>query len=148
MDATADHGPRELAPETLRLENHAGSLPIVALALGVLGLVGAVGLGAARNDGWANFLHSYLVSAWYYLSQSVAQDQDRDAIHTYRMQWWSAPGVVIFAFSYNFCGIDFLMSLDYKWFSTIYGVYLFAGAFGAFFSVTALIVASAQKVGL
>ncbi len=41
---------------------------------------------------------------------------------------WSAPGMIIFALTLTFASFDWLMSLDPYWFSTIYGVYYFAGS--------------------
>lgn len=38
----------------------------------------------------------------------------------------SAPGMIVLALSLTFCAIDFLMTLDPIWFSTIFGVYFFA----------------------
>ncbi|HEX2734676.1 MAG TPA: hypothetical protein VHM70_23890, partial [Polyangiaceae bacterium] len=39
----------------------------------------------------------------------------------------SAPAMIAFALTLTFCAFDLLMSLDYTWFSTIFGVYYFAG---------------------
>jgi hypothetical protein len=36
--------------------------------------------------------------------------------------------LIVFALTITFTGFDFLKGLDYKWFSTMWGVYLFAGA--------------------
>lgn len=46
---------------------------------------------------------------------------------TVSMRKWSAPFVMIFAFTATFAGFDWLMSLDPYWFSTIFGVYIFSG---------------------
>ena len=40
----------------------------------------------------------------------------------------SAPGMVLFALTFTFASFDWLMSLDAHWYSTIFGVYIFAGA--------------------
>ena len=45
-----------------------------------------------------------------------------------RCRYWSCFFIIPFAVGYTFLAIDFLMTLDYKWFSTMWGVYLFAGA--------------------
>ena len=43
------------------------------------------------------------------------------------MRRWSAPLLIILALTLSFASFDFLMSLDYAWYSTIFGVYIFAG---------------------
>lgn len=41
----------------------------------------------------------------------------------------SAPGMILFAITVSFFSFDLLMSLDPHWYSTIFGVYIFAGSF-------------------
>lgn len=57
-------------------------------------------------------------------SQDTAADP-KPAAH--RMRWWSPIGIIVFALSLTFGAFDWLMSLDPHWFSTIFGVYYFAG---------------------
>jgi len=45
-----------------------------------------------------------------------------------RSRYWSCFFLLPFAVGSTFLVIDFLMALDYQWFSTMWGVYLFAGA--------------------
>ena len=40
----------------------------------------------------------------------------------------SAPGMILFAFSLTFASVDWIMSLDAHWFSTMFGVYVFSGS--------------------
>ena len=61
---------------------------------------------------------------------STSQDAATgDAIErkSHAMRWLSAPGVFLFAVSMTFFAFDALMSLDPHWFSTMFGVYFFAG---------------------
>lgn len=46
-----------------------------------------------------------------------------------KMRVVSAPGMILFAVTITFASFDWLMSLDAHWYSTIFGVYVFAGAF-------------------
>lgn len=46
--------------------------------------------------------------------------------------------IVFFAMSFSFFGVDFLMSLEPHWFSTIFGVYLFGGSSQTFFAMMIL----------
>jgi len=59
---------------------------------------------------------------------SISQDSSGDPKYTLKMRRWSCLFVLIFALAWTFLVIDWLMILDYTWFSTMWGVYLFAGA--------------------
>jgi hypothetical protein len=56
---------------------------------------------------------------------SLEQDRGADPALTRRMQLISAPGLVIYCLLATFAGVDWLMSLQPRWFSTMYGVYFF-----------------------
>ena len=43
------------------------------------------------------------------------------------MHWWAPSGVVFLALTSTFFAFDVLMSLQYTWFSTIFGVYFWVG---------------------
>ena len=45
-----------------------------------------------------------------------------------RSRYWGSFFLLPFAVGFTFLVIDFLMALNYEWFSTMWGVYLFAGA--------------------
>jgi hypothetical protein len=60
---------------------------------------------------------------------SRKQDTNHTPALTKTARRISAPGIFLFALSSTFAGFDWLMSLDPAWYSTIFGVYLFAGAF-------------------
>lgn len=60
---------------------------------------------------------------------SRRQDQSgAPAIETATMQRASAPAIIAIGVSLSFAGFDWLMSLDPRWYSTIFGVYVIAGA--------------------
>lgn len=61
---------------------------------------------------------------WHF---SRRQDQDGDKWHTARARKLSSIGLIAFAFTVAFAGFDWLMGLDFHWFSTMFGVYFFAG---------------------
>ncbi|HMR80791.1 MAG TPA: hypothetical protein PKD61_37030, partial [Polyangiaceae bacterium] len=79
---------------------------------------------------------------------SLAQDQSKEpqALNG-KMQAVSAPGMIFLALTLTFAAIDFLMTLEPAWFSTIFGVYYFAGAVVSFHSMFALILMWLQKQG-
>ncbi len=70
----------------------------------------------------------WAVLSWFYLSSSTKQDGSGDPKLTRRMEIVSAPGTILFALTLTFASIDFIMSLAPTWFSTMIGVYFFAGA--------------------
>ena len=101
-----------------------------------------------KKAGYLNrpfFLVRYLVyfAVWwalssYYWNGSVRQDHDRDPRHSRGMTRWAAVGIIAYFLTLTFAGFDLVMSLDPHFFSTIFGVYLFAGGVLAFFAVTIL----------
>jgi hypothetical protein len=71
---------------------------------------------------------------------SVSQDADGNPLRTLRMRKLGIAGIPIFALSLTFAAFDWLMGLDYKWGSTMWGVYIFAGAAGSAMSLLVLLV--------
>ena len=61
---------------------------------------------------------------------SVAQDTDPNpgTGNLLRARFHSTYTLIIFAITITFAGIDWLQGMKYDWFSTMWGVYLFAGA--------------------
>ena len=70
---------------------------------------------------------------------SVAQDSDGSPRRTLTMRKLGVGGIPIFALSLTFGAVDWLMGLDYKWGSTMWGVYIFAGAAGSSMSLLVLL---------
>ena len=67
--------------------------------------------------------------AWFFLSNSLKQDETGDKTLTSKMQAFSAPFMILFAVTVVFASFDLEMSLSPLWFSTMFPVYFFAGAF-------------------
>ena len=61
---------------------------------------------------------------------SVAQDSDPNpgTSRLFRARFHSTYTLIIFAITITFAGFDWLMALDFTWFSTMWGVYIFAGS--------------------
>ena len=59
---------------------------------------------------------------------SVAQDSNGAAIYTLRNRVNAAWGIIAFAFTLTMGAILWMKSLEHQWFSTMYGVYYFAGS--------------------
>lgn len=89
---------------------------------------------------------------WIWLSRrffklSVRQDEEGGSRISEALQRTSAPGMILFALTLTFCSIDLLMSLDATWFSTMFGVYYFAGCVLAGYSTLALSLMWVQHNG-
>ena len=72
--------------------------------------------------------------AWTYISYklyglSVRQDVDPEGDIPSKQRTVSAWGIPVLALTSAFASYDLIMSLDPHWFSTIFGVYFFAGSF-------------------
>jgi len=67
--------------------------------------------------------------AFSFRKYSLAQDKDGAAIWTYKARRLAAWGIYVFGFSTTMVIILLMMSLQWQFFSTIYGVYYFAGSF-------------------
>ncbi|MDP1561915.1 MAG: hypothetical protein Q8M16_11100 [Pirellulaceae bacterium] len=64
----------------------------------------------------------------FYWRQSQAQDRSVQGIaQTLSMERWAGPALIVFAVTLTLASFDWLMSLDPHWYSTIFGVYFFAG---------------------
>lgn len=86
----------------------------------------------------------------YFLKRSLEQDKASGeggiAIkdHLTRI---SAPSMIVFALTLTFCAFDMLMSLNAEWFSTMFGVYYFAGCLRAGYCSMALVLLWLQGHG-
>lgn len=78
---------------------------------------------------------------------SKAQDRDGSKWHTATMQRVAVIGLPFFAFSLAFAGFDWVMSLDHHWFSTMFGVYMFAGNTMATLALLGLIMLTLRSRG-
>ena len=78
---------------------------------------------------------------------SAANDAERDTLS--RKLWWvGPPGILLYGVTQSFQAIDWNMSLQPHWYSTIFGVYFFAASIQAFFALTALIAMGLQSGGM
>ncbi len=78
---------------------------------------------------------------------STKQDAVGGAALTRKMQWWAPSGIVLLGLTTTFFAFDVLMSLQYSWFSTIYGVYFWVGAMRGSLATGALLVLALRATG-
>jgi hypothetical protein len=73
------------------------------------------------------YIAIWCILSWKLYSYSIKQDQNGDPQETRNAAKLSAPGVPLLILSASFAAIDWLMSLQPHWYSTMWGVYYFAG---------------------
>jgi len=89
---------------------------------------------------------------WYWLSNglrkaSLKQDETGGADCTRAMRKYSAGGIVLFAFTLTMGVVDWMKSLEHQFFSTMYGVYYFAGSVWTTLATVYLITILLQRAG-
>jgi hypothetical protein len=75
----------------------------------------------------------FCFAVWFLLSNrlrywSLQQDKTGEAKPTYRMRFYSGFGVFLYAITLTLAAIMWMKALQHQWFSTMYGVYYFAGS--------------------
>lgn len=80
--------------------------------------------------------------SWFFRLQLQKQDETGDHAISRRLRAMAAPALALLALSTTFLSFDWMMSTDYHWFSTIYGIIYFAGGFMGFFAVMAIMLIS------
>ena len=90
----------------------------------------------------------WIVLAHVYFSLSKKQDETKDPAITATLQKYATVGVVLFGFTTTFAGFDLLMALDPYWYSTMFGVYFFAGGFLGFFATLNLTLYLLRRKGI
>ena len=93
------------------------------------------------------FLGCFLLAALALRRLSVEQDRNGNPRFTIAMRKVSFIGLPLFALCLTFGAFDWLMSLNYRWFSTMFGVYIFAGAAGASMSLLVLVITALRQAG-
>lgn len=97
---------------------------------------------------WVIYFAIWSALATMYFRWSRAQDSDGDPKWSGLLEQWSGPAAILLALSVTFAAIDLIMSLDAHWFSTMFGVYYFAGSMVAFFATVVLALAGFRRIGL
>ncbi|HZS17915.1 MAG TPA: hypothetical protein VFA51_08300 [Candidatus Udaeobacter sp.] len=93
------------------------------------------------------FLGFFLAAALALRRFSVLQDKDGNPRFTLGMRKLSFISLPMFALCLTFGAFDWLMSLNYRWFSTMFGVYIFAGTAGASMALLVLVITALRQAG-
>jgi hypothetical protein len=103
-----------------------------------------VGFFMARN---LVAIAAWILFAWKMVGNSIRQDTTRDVQYTLKNRFLSAPFLLVFGVTFTMASFDQMMSLDPHWFSTIFGVYCFAGLFYSTLALTCLITLYFLRAG-
>lgn len=86
--------------------------------------------------------------AWLFRRNSAKQDTTKDQALTSRNAKLAAGFIPLFAIIVTFLAIDWAMSLEPHWFSTIFGVYFFSGTVVATLAAVTLIVLTFMEANI
>lgn len=104
------------------------------------------------NEGFWYFRYFFYLAVltaigWILRGWSVRLDKDGDPKWFRWMRRWSCGFLPFFAVAWTFLVFDWLMALDYAWFSTMWGVYLFAGCALNSMGLLVIIVTALRRAG-
>lgn len=86
--------------------------------------------------------------SWKLYKHSTMQDKTGALTHMHWASRYSAPGLLITVLTVSLAAFDWSMSLDPHWYSTMFGLYVFAGGGLAFMAVWTLICLAYRGKGL
>jgi hypothetical protein len=87
------------------------------------------------------------IAVMYYRG-SRGQDVTGDPAVSARLRRLAGPAIIVLALTQTFASIDWVMSLTPHWYSTMFGVYFFAGSFVGFIALLAVVSAAMRSAGL
>lgn len=110
-----------------------------------------------KKTGWLNiefftlrnlsFLVLWTLAAWMMIRNSIAQDETGDLNLSKRNVKLAGCFILFFAITFTLASFDLLMSLEAEWFSTIWGIYCFGGAFYSFLAMLIVVAGALYKRG-
>jgi hypothetical protein len=83
-----------------------------------------------------------------YYRGSHRQDLAGDHAAAARLRRFAGPAIIVLALTQTFASIDWIMSLTPHWYSTMFGVYFFAGSFVGFIALLSVVAAAMRGAGL
>src|SRR5918993_5258311 len=144
-------------------------LPVMAalflpVFLGLRDLYSWTAPGAAEHDALLRWKEPYLnvpffliraalyfgiwsfIAVMYYRG-SRGQDVTGDPGVSARLRRFAGPAIIVLAVTQTFASVDWIMSLTPHWYSTMFGVYFFAGSFVGFIALLSVVVAAMRRAG-
>jgi hypothetical protein len=136
------------------------AIPVILMAAKVYGWA----MPEAANDPLLAHKAAYLSPKWFtvrwviyfvlwtwlamtFWRNSRAQDASGDLAITRKLENFSGFSLLVYALSVAAAAFDLLMSMDYVWFSTMFGGYYFAGGLVTFYAVLTLVTMGLQNTG-
>ena len=86
--------------------------------------------------------------ALMYYRGSRGQDLTGDPAVSARLRRFAGPAIIVLALTQTFASVDWIMSLTPHWYSTIFGVYFFAGSFVGFIALLSVLAVAMRRAGL
>ena len=86
--------------------------------------------------------------AFIYYRGSSGQDATGDPGVSARLRRFAGPAIIVLALTQTFAAIDWIMSLTPHWYSTMFGVYFFAGSFVGFIALLSVAAVAMRGAGL
>ena len=83
-----------------------------------------------------------------YYRGSRGQDVTGDPRVSARLRRFAGPAIIILALTQTFASVDWIMSLTPHWYSTMFGVYFFAGSFVGFIALLSVVAVAMRRAGL
>ena len=83
-----------------------------------------------------------------YYRGSSGQDATGDPAVSARLRRLAGPSIIVLALTQTFASIDWIMSLTPHWYSTMFGVYFFAGSFVGFIALLSIVAVAMRAAGL
>ncbi len=89
---------------------------------------------------------SFIALMYYRVSRG--QDATGDSALSARLRRVAGPSIIVLALTQTFASVDWIVSLTPHWYSTMFGVYFFAGSFVGFIALLSVVAASMPGAGL
>src|SRR5688572_21534357 len=86
--------------------------------------------------------------ALLYYRGSRGQDVTGDPRVSARLRLLAGPAIIVLALTQTFASVDWIMSLTPHWYSTMFGVYFFAGSFVGFIALLSVVSVAMRRAGL
>jgi hypothetical protein len=86
--------------------------------------------------------------ALLYFRGSRGQDETGDPAVSSRLRRLAGPAIIVLALTQTLASIDWIMSLTPHWYSTMFGVYFFAGSFVGFIALLSIVAVATRSAGL
>lgn len=86
--------------------------------------------------------------ALLYYRGSRGQDATGNPAVSARLRRLAGPAIIVLALTQTFASIDWIMSLTPHWYSTIFGVYFFAGSFVGFIALLSVVAVMLRRARL